>query len=157
MKKQNGIVLTKVHEGILKLLSGFNRTFGKNYSRPSQELMLLRLKEFHKIEISLRTLNRRLKELREWGYLWKIVRHIRGKGIKMVCRCTAYYLLEKTRKYFLGLKRAAERLVVCFRVAKFGNRLVSKEELDLKAAYSNVEILLKSPPERRLKPSQSIL
>ena len=85
MKNQNEETLTKVHEGILKLLSGFNRTFGKNYCRPSQELMLKRLKEFHGIEISLRTLNRRLKELREWGYLWKIVRHIRGKGIKMVC------------------------------------------------------------------------
>jgi hypothetical protein len=106
--------------------------------------MLKRLKEYHGIDISLRTLNRRLKELREWGYLWKIVRHIRGKGIRMVCRATAYYLMEKTRKYFLGLKRAAERLVVCFRVAKFGNRLVFKKELNLNAASSGVEILWKS-------------
>ena len=82
--------------------------------------------------------------MREWGYLWKIVRHIRGKGVKMVCRATAYYLLEKARKYFLGLKRAAERLVVCFRVAKFGNRLVFKEELNFKAGYPNDEILWNS-------------
>lgn len=149
--------MTKTHEAIVKMLAGFQRTFGKNYCRPTQRLMLDKLKKYHGIEISLRTLNRRLKELREWGYMWKIVRHIRGKGIKMVCRATAYYLLEKTRKYFLGLKRAAERLVVCFRVAKFGNRLVSKEDINLKVAYSNVEILLKSPPEKRLKPSQSIL
>jgi len=136
--------MTKTHEAILKMLAGFQRTFGKDYCRPPQRLMLKRLKEFHGIEISLRTLNRRLKELREWGYLWKIVRHIRGKGVKMVCRATAYYLLEKSRKYFLGLKRAAERLVVCFRVAKFGNRLVFKEELNLKAGYPNAEILWNS-------------
>ena len=157
MKNQKGRNLTKVHEALLKLMAGFNRTFGKNYCRPSQELMLLRLKEFHGIEISLRTLNRRLKELREWGYLWKIVRHIRGKGIKMVCRCTAYYLLEKTREYFLGLKRVAERLVVCFRVAKFGNRFVLKKEHDLKLGVSGVEILWKSPLTERLKPSEGIL
>ena len=144
--------MTKTHEAILKMLAGFQRTFGKNYCRPPQRLMLKRLKEFHGIEISLRTLNRRLKELREWGYLWKIVRHTRGMGIKMVCRATAYYLLEKTRKYFLGLKRAAERLVVCFRVAKLGNRFILKEEQGLKAGVSNVEILWKSPPEGRLKP-----
>ena len=149
--------MTKTHEAILKMLAGFQRTFGKNYCRPPQRLMLKRLKEFHGIEISLRTLNRRLKELREWGYLWKIVRHTRGKGIKMVCRATAYYLLEKTRKYFFGLKRAAERLVVCFRVAKFGNRLVSKEDINLKAAYSNVEILLKSTIKGRASPSEAIL
>lgn len=149
--------MTKTHEAILKMIAGFNRTFGKNYCRPPQRLMLKRLKEFHGIEISLRTLNRRLKELREWGYLWKIVRHTRGQGIKMICRATAYYLLEKTRQYFLGLKRAAERLVVCFRVAKFGNRFSSQKEHDLKADISNVEILWKSLPERRLKPSQSIL
>ena len=136
--------MTKTHEAILKMLAGFQRTFGKDYCRPPQRLMLKRLKEFHGIEISLRTLNRRLKELREWGYLWKIVRHIRGKGVKMVCRATAYYLLEKARKYFLGLKRAAERLVVCFRVAKFGNRLVFKEELNFKAGYPNDEILWNS-------------
>jgi biotin operon repressor len=149
--------MTKTHEAILKMLSGFQRTFGKNYCRPPQRLMLKRLKEYHGIDISLRTLNRRLKELREWGYLWKIIRHIRGGGIKMVCRATAYYLLDKTRKYFLGLKRAAERLVVCFRVAKFGNRLVFKTEQDFNVALSGVEILLKSPQEIRLKPSQSIL
>jgi len=149
--------MTKTHEAILKMLAGFQRTFGKDYCRPPQRLMLKRLKEFHGIEISLRTLNRRLKELREWGYLWKIVRHVRGHGIKMVCRATAYYLLEKTRKYFLGLKRAAERLVVCFRVAKFGNRLSLKEEKDSINAYPSVEILLKSPPERRLKPSQEFI
>ena len=147
--------MTKTHEAILKMLAGFQRTFGKNYCRPPQRLMLRRLKEFHGIEISLRTLNRRLKELREWGYLWKIVRHTKGMGIKMVCRATAYYLLEKTRKYFLGLKRAAERLVVCFRVAKFGNRLVHKEEHDLKTDVSNVEILWKSLFNERLKPSKA--
>ena len=149
--------MTKNHEAILKMLAGFQRTFGRNYCRPPQRLMLKRLKEFHGIDISLRTLNRRLKELREWGYLWKIVRHTRGQGIKMVCRATAYYLLEKTRKYFLGLKRAAERLVVCFRVAKFGNRLVLKEEQSFKKAHGIVEILWKSPKEQRLKPSQGIL
>ncbi len=146
--------MTKTHEAILKMLAGFQRTFGKNYCRPPQRLMLKRLKEFHGIEISLRTLNRRLKELREWGYLWKIVRHTRGMGIKMFCRATAYYLLEKTRKYFLGLKRAAERLVVCFRVAKFGNRLVLRRELDSFVGIPNVEILWKSLPNQRLKPSK---
>jgi len=144
--------MTKTHEAILKMLAGFQRTFGKNYCRPPQRLMLKRLKEFHGIEISLRTLNRRLKELREWGYIWKIVRHIRGMGIKMVCRATAYYLLEKTRKYFLGLKRAAERLVVCFRVAKVGNRLVLEQEQGFKEASGDVEILWKSPQKERLKP-----
>lgn len=147
--------MTKTHEAILKMLAGFQRTFGKNYCRPSQRLMLKRLKEFHGVEISLRTLNRRLKELREWGYIWKIVRHIRGIGIKMVCRATAYYLLEKTRKYFLRLKCAAERLVVCFRVAKLGNRLVLKKEQGLNEASGNVEILLKSSIKERLKPSRA--
>jgi len=144
--------MTKKHEAIIKMLAGFQRTFGKNYCRPSQDLMLKKLKEYHDITISLRTLNRRLKELREWKFFWKIVRHIRGKGKKMVCRCTAYYLLEKARKYFLGLKRAAERLVVCFRVAKFGNRLVFKKELNLNAASSGVEILWKSAIKGRASP-----
>lgn len=144
--------MTKTHEAILKMLAGFQRTFGKNYCRPPQRLMLKRLKEFHGIEISLRTLNRRLKELREWGYLWKIVRHTRGVGVKMVCRATAYYLLEKTRKYFLWLKRAAERLVVCFRVAKNGNRFVLKPEQGIKEALGGVGILWKSDIEERLKP-----
>lgn len=149
--------MTKTHEAILKTFAGFQRTFGKDYCRPPQKVILRRLKEFHRIDISLRTLNRRLKELKEWGYLFRIVRHIRGKGVKMVCRATAYYLMEKTRKYFLGLKRAAERLVVCFRVAKFGTRLVFKEEHGLNVSSPNVEILLKSAIKGRASPIGGVL
>jgi len=136
-------VMTKQHEAILKLLAGFQRTFGKNYCRPTHKTILKRLKEFYGIVMSERTLCRRLKELREWGYLWKIVRHIRGKGIKMVCRATAYYLMEKTKQYFFRMRRGAERLVVCFRAAKFGSRLGLKQEHDLKAVHPDVEILWK--------------
>ena len=132
--------MTKTHEAILKTLAGFQRTFGKDYCRPPQKVIL-----------------RRLKELNEWGYLFRIVRHIRGKGIKMVCRATAYYLMEKTRKYFLWLKRAAERLVVCFRAAKFGSRFVFKEEHNFKVASSDVEILLKSALKGRASPIGGVL
>jgi hypothetical protein len=135
--------MTKTHEAILKMFAGFNRTFGKNYCRPTHKTILKRLKEFHGIDICERTLCRRLKELVEWGYLWRIVRHIRGKGIKMVCRATAYYLMEKTRGYFFRWKRSCERLVVCFRAAKFGSRLVFKKEHNFKVGNSDVEILLK--------------
>lgn len=82
--------------------------FEKAYCYPSQVHTLRLLAKYHRIKISLRTLNRRLRELEDDGFLRRTRRHREGKGRKILFNTTLTHLMARSFDWVAkGLERAS--------------------------------------------------
>lgn len=95
---------------ILAVIKWFQNHHGKNYSFPSQEKILEKLAQVHRVTMSRRTLNRDLDELRDAGALHSIRRHRRHPKLGFELRSTAYYILDRVRSWSAALRRRLELL-----------------------------------------------
>ncbi len=140
-------------EAILMTLVGVAKSHNKKYCWVSQNKQLDLLSKFHSWNISRRTLNRRLKELVEEGYIIRIRRLIKGSDGKPKFNSTLY---KFTAKLFMWLKRLGDcvlRLFSFYRVPKWAH-YKSKRQNEISAGASVfVDILWKSDLKGRASPS----
>jgi DNA-binding Lrp family transcriptional regulator len=137
---------------ILMTLLGVAKTHGKAYCWISQNRQLALLSKYHSWNISRRTLNRRLKELVEEGYIIRIRRHIRDSNGGLRFNSTLY---KFTSKVFIWLKRLGSwvRKALSFgRVPAMAQHGSLREEEITQDVPSTVEILWKASNRGRASP-----
>jgi len=105
-------------EAILLTLLGIARKYEKAYCYPSQRCLLKLLGKRHKVVISRRTLNRRLKDLQVEGYFDRVRRHRRGDRGHIVFNTTLYKLSCRTFVWAADKLAWAGRLFSFYRVPR---------------------------------------
>lgn len=98
--KELRVTMAELKVAVLKMHRGGARKYGKRYFRPTLKTQVRLLWEKQGIKTSIRTLCRAIRGLIDKGYLWRKNRCTKGKGIKMICRATAYYVLDKANRLF---------------------------------------------------------
>jgi hypothetical protein len=129
---------------ILMTLVGVAKTHNKAYCWISQNRQLELLFKYHSWNISRRTLNRRLRELEDEGYIIRIRRHIRDAQGGLRFNSTLY---KFTAKLFIWLKRLGEfvRKALSFgRVPHMAQHSTLREEEISKRVPWYVDILWKA-------------
>ena len=145
--------MTSQKEAILMTLVGVAQTHNKTYCWVSQNRQLELLKKYHSWNISRRTLNRRLKELVQEGYILRIRRHIEGPDGSPRFNSTLY---KFKAKLFIMLKRMGnfvKKVFSTFRVPKVAQYESLRGEEIFKHVATDVEILWKSPYKGRASPT----
>lgn len=105
-------------EAILIAYFAVAQKYQKAYCFPSQRNTLRLIKKYSKIEISLRTLNRRLRELEDEGYITRTRRHREGEKRKIVFNTTLTHLRARAFDWVSrGLQRCA-RIFSFYRLPK---------------------------------------
>ena len=97
-----------IMEKILETYFIVAQKYQKPYCYPAQAYMLVLLAKYHKVFISLRTLNRKLRWLEDSGYIKRTRRHREGEGGKMIFNTTLTHLKARAFDWVSrGLLRAA--------------------------------------------------
>jgi len=99
--------LSSVDEAIILTLNFYQGKYNKRYSFPSQKTLLSNLKRFHKIDVSLRTLNRHLKKLEDNHFIYRLRRISKNPAGCMTFNSTLYSLAKKS---YLFLSRLFNNL-----------------------------------------------
>lgn len=119
LKKLNGGVLVEsIKEGIAKTLLAVAKKYEKAYCYPSQKHILRLLKKRHWIEISIRTLNRYLREMEDEGYFSRVRRLRCGEGGKIVFCSTLYKIGGKLFNWAYKEVSWGKNLFSLFRLPK---------------------------------------
>jgi len=142
---------------ILMMLVGVAKTHNKAYCWISQNRQLELLAKYHQWNISRRTLNRRLKELVEEGYIVRIRRHIKNGSGGIRFNSTLY---KFTARVFVWLRRLGGfiRKALSFaRVPYLSQHSTLREEEINRRAPASVEILWRTEEKGRASPSEGIL
>ena len=90
---------------IIQTFIVLSREKKSKYCFPSQEKILDLLKRFYGVEISRRTLNRKLGQLEDAGYIRRIRRISRGDDGRPRFASTIYVLAKKTYKLVYSIFR----------------------------------------------------
>jgi DNA-binding Lrp family transcriptional regulator len=144
--------MTSQKEAILMTLVGVGKTHNKVYCWVSQNRQLELLEKYHSWNISRRTLNRRLKELVDEGYIIRIRRHIKNGRGGIRFNSTLY---KFTAKLFVWLRRLGDfvRKVFTFaRVPRLAQHESLRGEEIIKGVPHSVEILWKTQEKGRASP-----
>lgn len=137
---------------ILMTLIGVAKTHNKAYCWISQNRQLELLSKYHSWNISRRTLNRRLRELEDGGYIVRIRRHIRDAQGGLRFNSTLY---KFTAKLFIWLKRLGQfvRKALSFgRVPHMAQHSTLREEEISRRVAWYVDILWKDRKKGRASP-----
>lgn len=119
LKKLNGGGLVdSIKAAIAKTLLAIAKKYEKGYCYPSQRHILRLLRQRQWIDISLRTLNRYLKEMEEEGYFSRVRRLRCGQGGKIVFCSTLYKLGGKLFNWVYKEVSWGKRLFSFFRLPK---------------------------------------
>jgi len=105
-------------EAILKTQFGIARKKGKPYIYASQKRMLQLLDKYHGFTISVRTLNRDLREIEDEGYIWRQQRHRRARDGTFVPGSTLTHLKARGFDYFARGLMDTARIFSSFHVPK---------------------------------------
>jgi len=124
---------------LLDTLRGVQSKYKQKYSFPSQQRLIELLREYHGITICRRTLNYWLKRMEAAGYIYRIQRHMRGKG-GMVMRSTAYYICNRGRAAMKRLRRIAAYMRRLSRVAPYRVQKVAHNTFGNKTRYKTTAI-----------------
>ena len=137
---------------VAETISSICSKYGKAYCYPSQLTILRLVKEYHEIEISVRTLNRILRWLEDHGYFKRIKRHRAGPNGRILFQTTLYKLKKKLFIRLNSIKKWVDRVSSPLRLPlRSAYKSKRKNEIS-KNAYGNVEILLKSSIEGKPSP-----
>jgi hypothetical protein len=137
---------------ILQMFDALKRKYGKKYCRPPLKTMVKLLVQNPKIQTSTRTISRAIREMVDDHEIYRKNRHKRGKGIKMLCRATAYYILDKGFEIFRKMLRQAQRFLRPLGEPNLASDKVPLERVFNKFSAQGVEILLKSVIKGRASP-----
>lgn len=105
-------------EAILTTYFAVAQKYKKPYCYQSQEHTLGLLEKYHKIDISVRTLNRRLRELEDEGYIKRTRRHKEGEDGKIVFHTTLSHLKARAFDWVSRRLMAAAKVFSFFRLPK---------------------------------------
>ena len=105
-------------EAILRTYLAIAKKYKKAYTLQAQKYTLHLLAKYHRIFISVRTLNRRLRELEDEGYLTRVRRHRAGEGGKMIFNSTLTHLGARAFNWAWGLGMKALKIFSVFRLPK---------------------------------------
>ena len=105
-------------EAIVQTLFRVALKYSKAYCYPSQQRILGLLLKYRKLQISRRTLNRRLAELEAEGYFSRVRRHRAGDRGGMVFNSTLYKLGGRAFNWMYALARQANLFFSFYRVPK---------------------------------------
>jgi len=83
---------------VLCTINGLNRKYGKNYCYPSQNKLLLLLKNFYEVTRSRATLNRWLRVLEDEKYIKRVRRHTKDKIRGYIFKSSLYTITLKGYK-----------------------------------------------------------
>jgi len=149
--------MTHQQEALSKTLIGIAKTHNKFYCWATRETLCLLMAKYHDINVSPRTLSRRLTEMHNQGY---IIRQMRtrpdGNGGRRF-NCNLYYLTKKLLLWVKRLGEYARKVFSFFREPTLAYNSSKPTRRDLKRVPRIVEILLKSVIEGRASPPQGIL
>ena len=119
-----------VYVAIEDTMQGLMRKYGKSYCTPSREKIQELLARYHNINISLRTLDRRIKEMRALNMIDRTLRNKRGACGRMEFHSNLYHILCLVVSEVKGFLRAAVRVVDYLRLPKRATyTLTTKEDL----------------------------
>ena len=137
---------------IQRMIDGGKRKYGKEYFRLTLKTMVRLLAERQRIDTCVRSVSRAIRELVDEKVVHRINRCTRGNGIKMICRATAYYLLDKATRIFRKIFKEAKAFLMPSGRTRLSYDYLIKQEKNYKNVATNVEILWKSPYEGRASP-----
>jgi len=149
--------MTQQQEAVARTLLGIAKTHNKFYCFVSRETLCLLLKKYHYLNVSPRTMSRRIKELHDQGYITRVRRNWDEVNGTKRFKCNLYRL---EKKLFLWLRRLGEyvrQVFSHFHMPNLAYNSLRKGRRDLEEAYPNVEILWKSPQKGRASPIRGIL
>jgi hypothetical protein len=149
--------MTQQQEAVARTLLGIAKTHNKFYCYASRETLCLLLKKYHYINVSPRTMSRRIKELHDQGYITRVRRNWNEVNGTKRFKCNLYRL---EKKLFLWLRRLGEyvrQVFSHFHVPILAYNSFKKVRRDLEETSPNVEILWKSLQKGRASPIKNIL
>jgi hypothetical protein len=147
--------MTEQQEAVARTLVGIAKTHNKFYCFCSRETLCLLLKKYHHLNVSQRTMSRRIKELHDQGYIIRVRRNWEEVNGSKKFNCNLYYL---QKKLFLWLKRLGEyvrKVFSHFHVPTLAYNSLRKHRGDLEGAGRIVEILWKTDIKGRASPVTS--
>jgi hypothetical protein len=155
MSKNGGIEAQK--EAIKKTLIGIAKTHNKFYCYASRETLCLLLSRYHAVNVSVRTMTRRLHELQAEGYT--VIQHRNWSEVNgsKKFRCNLYYLTKKLLLWVKKLGEYARKVFSHFREPTLAHYSYKPLRRDLEKASGNVEILWKSALGGGASPVKGIL
>lgn len=107
------------HEAVLYTLLAVAKCHKKPYCYPSQGYICKLVKDFYKIDISRRTLNRILKKMEQSRLIERIRRHREGSDGKILFSTTLYKFKGKAFNFLIALDKRMKDLFGFFRVPKW--------------------------------------
>jgi hypothetical protein len=144
--------MTEQQEALAKTFVGIAKTHNKFYCYASRETLCLLLRKYHGINVSQRTMSRRIKELHDQGYIVRVQRNWSEEGGTKRFKCNLYFLKKKLLLWVKMLGEYARKVFSHFRVPILAHYSSKPIRRDLEKAYGNVEILWKSPLKGRASP-----
>lgn len=122
-------------QAVAETISSVCSKYGKAYCYPSQLTILRLVKEYHDIDISLRTLNRVLRWLEDHAYFKRTRRHRAGPNGRILFATTMYELKKKLFIRLNSIKKWVDRVSSPLRVplrSKYKSR--KKNEISTEAS-----------------------
>jgi hypothetical protein len=136
--------MTQQQEALARTFVGIAKTHNKFYCYASREKLCLLLKKYHHLNVSTRTMSRRIKELHDQGYIVRVRRNWSEVNGSKKYRCNLYYLTKKTLLWVKKLGDYARKVFSFFRVPTLAYNSLKPLRRDLKKTYGVVEILWKT-------------
>lgn len=122
-------------QAVVETISSVCSKYGKAYCYPSQLTILRLVKEYHGIDISVRTLNRILRWLEDHGFFKRTRRHRAGPDGRMLFGTTMYELKKKLFIRLNSIKKWVDRVSSPLRVPiRSGYKSRRKNEISSNAS-----------------------
>jgi hypothetical protein len=139
-------------QAVAETISSVCSKYGKAYCYPSQLTILRLVKEYHDIDISVRTLNRVLRWLEDHRYFKRTRRHRAGPDGRMLFSTTMYELKKKLFIRLNSIKKWVDRVSSPLRVPLRSQYKSQRKNEILKGVSPGVENLWKPPIEGKPSP-----
>ena len=139
-------------QAVAETISSVCSKYGKAYCYPSQLTILRLVKEYHDIDISLRSLNRVLRWLEDHAYFKRTRRHRAGPDGRLLFGTTMYELKKKLFIRLNSIKKWVDRISSPLRVPLRAQYRSSRKNEISKNGCESVEMLLKSAIEGKPSP-----
>lgn len=131
---------------------GIAKTHNKFYCYASRETLCLLMSKYHAVNVSPRTLSRRITELHNEGYIVRQMRTLPNKEGGRRFTCNLYYLTKKLLIWVKSLADYARKVFSHFREPILAHYSSDNPRRDLKGVHRIVEILWKSDLKGRASP-----
>lgn len=139
-------------DALKRTFVGIAKTHNKFYCYASRETLCLLMSKYHAVNVSKRTLSRRLTELHNEGYIVRQMRTLPDGNGGRRFTCNLYYLTKKLLIWVKKLGDYARKVFSHFRAPILAHYSSNNTRRDLNGAARIVEILWKSDLKGRASP-----